>query len=282
MESLDNILSGKGETAPAPEVKEAEVTQATGAEAQVETTETPDDDTPRTGMVPHQALHAEKQKVKRYTEQVAEFDKTVNGLKEQNAALQRQMTEMLQRIPVQQQQPQEPPDFFADPERATRYVVAPHLEQFSQQLLAIAKDNAIVRFTEEKVNEAERAFINAMQSRELDPADYQKVVNSPNRYAAAVQWHQRRLAQAEIGDDPAAYKARVEAEFLEKYGIDPAAYKAKVEAQFLEKYGVRPGEQAAPAVKPVMPSNLTGARNVGSRSGPQWAGPPTLADIFKR
>jgi hypothetical protein len=121
-----------------------------------------------------------------------------------------------------------------------------------------------------------------MQSRELDPADYQKVVNSPNRYAAAVQWHQRQLAQAEIGDDPAAYKARVEAEFLEKYGIDPAAYKAKVEAEFLEKYGIRPGEQAAPAVKPVMPSNLTGARNVGSRSGPQWAGPPTLADIFKR
>lgn len=264
MESLDNILSGKGETAPEPVVNEAEVAQ-TEAEAPVETTDTETDDTPKTGMVPHQALHAEKQKVKRYTEQVAEFDKTVNGLKEQNAALQRQMTEMLQRIPVPQQQPQEPPDFFADPASATRHVVAPHLEQFSQQLLAIAKDNAIVRFTEEKVNEAEGAFIRAMQDRSLDPADYQKVVNSPNRYAAAVQWHQRQLAQAEIGDDPAAFKAKVEAEILEKYGI-------------------KPGEQQPPVAKPapVMPSNLSGARNVGSRSGPQWSGPPTLADIFKR
>jgi C4-dicarboxylate-specific signal transduction histidine kinase len=53
-----------------------------------------------------------------------------------------------------------------------------------------------------------------MQSQKLDPADYQKVVSSPNRYAAAVQWHKRQQAQAEIGDDPAAFRAKLEAEIL--------------------------------------------------------------------
>ena len=33
---------------------------------------------------------------------------------------------------------------------------------------------------------------------------------------------------------------------------------------------------------PVFPSNLAGARNVGSRSGPAWSGPPSLDDIFDR
>src|SRR5262245_7786929 len=32
----------------------------------------------------------------------------------------------------------------------------------------------------------------------------------------------------------------------------------------------------------VFPSNLAGARNVGSRSGPAWSGPPSLKDIFAR
>ena len=31
---------------------------------------------------------------------------------------------------------------------------------------------------------------------------------------------------------------------------------------------------------PVMPSNLAGARNVGRRFGPAWAGPPSMDEIF--
>lgn len=267
MESLDNILSGKGEATPAPddEVKVAAKSDEIGSDGALAAPPEPQDEVSEHDgrkMVPLEALTETRGKVKRYTEQVAEFDRTVNGLKEQNTSLQKQVTELLQRIPVPQQQSAPTPDFFENPEAATQRVVAPHLEQFGQALLAIAKDNAIVRYTEEKVNEAERAFITALQSRTIDPADYQKVVNSPNRYAAAVQWFSRQQAQAEIGDDPAAYKAKVEAEILEKYGLKPGEQK-----------------QAAP---PVMPSNFATARNVGNRAGPTWAGPPTLTDIFKR
>jgi hypothetical protein len=263
-ETLDNILSGRGEAASEQVEQAAEtVTQAAteGEGQQEQQTEQTGGEGGRQGqtMVPHEALHAEKQKVKRYTEEVAEFRRS-------NETLQRQVSELLQRMPVPKQEQQPTPDFFENPADATKHVVAPQFEQINQTLLAFAKDNAITRFTEERVNEAEQAFINAMQSKSLDPADYHKVVNSPNRYAAAVQWHQRQQAQAEIGDDPAAFKAKVEAEILAKHGLTPSE---------------TPAQQQRPAT-PVMPSNLATARNVGARSGPTWSGPTALGDIFKR
>jgi hypothetical protein len=263
---LDDILSGRGEAAPEQTNTEQQVTQAAqepAGESQQEpaATEAAPDGEQQQGqkMVPHEALHAEKQKVKRYTEEVAEFRRT-------NEALQRQIAELLQRVPVPQQEQRQVPDIFENPQGAVHHMVAPQFDQINQHLLAIAKDNAIVRYTEDKVNEAETAFIQALQSRSLDPADYQRVVSSPNRYAAAVQWHQRQLAQQEIGDDPAAFKEKVRAE---------------IEAEILSKHGLSKGAAAQTAAA-VMPSNLAGARNVGTRAGPAWSGPPNLQDIFKR
>lgn len=270
MSTLDNILSGQGDavseqTAVEENVAQVEQTEGDPAEESVQLEEPSGDGEGRQGFVPQQALHAEKQKVKRYTEQVGEFEKTLGTVREQNAALTRQVTELLQRIPQQKTEQQQPPDQFEDFPGATRHVVQPEFQRIEQQLLAIAKDTAITRFTEEKVNEAEQAFISAMQSQKLDPADFQKVVHSPNRYAAAVQWHQRHLAQAEIGDDPAAFKAKVEAELREKI---------KAELQQGD------GQQTLERTAPVMPSNFSGVRNAGSRSGPAWSGPPSLNDIF--
>lgn len=261
-DSLDNILSGSGN---APETSEhEEVAQV----AEVESPQEPDTEAeqpegqPGQRTVPHEALHAEKQKVKRYTEEVSEFRRS-------NEALQRQVTELLQRVPVPKQEQAETVDpidaFFKDPTAAARSAVTPQFEQINQTLQFIAKDNAIVRYTEEAVNTAEQAFLQAVQSRSLDPADYQKVVGSPNRYAAAVQWHKQQQAKAEIGDDPAAFRAKIEAEILAKHGLTAEGAAAD-----------SPQQQVAS----VMPSNLTNARNVGSRSGPAWSGPPSLNDIF--
>ena len=94
--------------------------------------------------------------------------------------------------------------------------VSPEFARINQTLHAFARDHAADRFTQAKVDDAEQAFIGALQQGRLDPADYRRVVNSPNRYAEAVRWHQRQVASAEIGDDPSAFKARVEAELREK------------------------------------------------------------------
>jgi hypothetical protein len=272
VEQLDKILSGDGAVASEPGAKTADTaatppTETTKTTEQTEqhddVTETPDG----RKTVPLEALTEARGKVKRYTEEVADFRKS-------NENLQRQVTELLTRIPQQQQPtPPQAPDFFENPAGATRHevesFVSPQFEQINRTMLAFAKDNAITRFTEEKVNEAEQAFIGAMQSKTLDPAEYHKVVGSPNRYAAAVQWHQRKLAEQEIGGDPAAFKEKVrtelEAEILAKHGLAPD--------------GGKPANTGTPAV---MPSNLAGARNVGTRAGPAWSGPAPLTDIFKR
>jgi hypothetical protein len=172
-------------------------------------------------------------------------------------------------VPVPKQEQAAAPDWFENPTEAMRHQMtqqlSPAFEQVNQTLQAIAKDNAIVRFTEEKVTAAEQAFLAAMQSRQLDPADYEKVVSSPNRYAAAVQWYERQQINQEIGSDPAAYKAKLEAEIREKV--------------LAEINGGNGQQQEQPAQR-IMPSNFATARNVGARSGPAWAGPPPITDIF--
>jgi hypothetical protein len=271
---LDSILSGGGEAVSeqtsrsdgssaahagggdsfSPQASDNQHGLATGADAAAA------HDEATTRMVPHQALHAERQRSRRYSEEVADFRRQ---LAETNA----RMGQLVDAVTPRPAMPA-PPDFFGNPEAATRYEVAqtvsPEFERINQTLHAIARENAFQRFDETKVNAAEQAFIGALQAGRLDPADYRRVVNSPNRYAEAVKWHQRQVARAEIGDDPAAYRARIEGELREQI--------------WSELNGNGNGRRFGGA----MPSNLAGARNVGGRSGPAWSGPASLNDIFDR
>ena len=63
-----------------------------------------------------------------------------------------------------------------------------------------------------------------------------------------------------------------------------AAYRERVRAELLAELGTQQATaEPATTVPAVMPSNLAGARNVGSRSsGPAYAGPTPLSDIFDR
>lgn len=267
-ESLENILSGDRAIAPTPETptparqepptQEAAPQPSPAPEAEPETHELPDG----RKTVPLEALHAERSKAKRYTEEVADFRKQ---LQETNAAWERRMAQVLEAVKPKQE-PQAVPDIFDNAPEAIRHTVAPQFDQINQTVLANARLIAGMKYSDDEVDTAEKAFIEAVQSQRLDPADYHKVVGSPNRYAAAVQWHKRQQAQAEIGDDPQAFRAKVEAEILAKHGLAPPPA------------GQPQQQQAQPA--PVMPSNLATARNVGARSGPAWSGPTPLQNIF--
>jgi hypothetical protein len=205
-EPLDSILSGGGEavsgynaTHEADHAGQADggasLREAAGDDPHATDADPAGASGEGTRMVPHQALHAERMKSRRYSEEVADFRK---ALSETNA----RMAQLVQAVTP----PQVPPDFFDNPQAATRHEVAqtvsPEFERINQTLHSFARENAFHRFSEAKVNEAERAFIGALQEGRLDPSDYRRVVNSPNRYAEAVRWHQRQVAQAEIGDDP--------------------------------------------------------------------------------
>jgi hypothetical protein len=262
MTSLDAMLSGRSEHAPEAEKPETTQKPEATTEQVKETPETPAEGEQPSGgqkMVPHEALHAEKQKVKRYTEQIASFEQK---LTEQNQAWERRFGQMIEAVKPKQE-PTTPPDPFENPAAHTMHTVAPHLERFENVLMANAKLIAGAKFGDDKVDEAEKAFIQAYSSQTLDPADYQKVVNSPNRYAEAVKWHKRQLAAAEIGDDPAAYREKLKSELM-------AELQQKTETE----------QPAAAALN--LPSNMTTTRNVGVRTGPAWGGPKPLGDIFKR
>ena len=266
MESLDTILSRGGEATPAPETEKQEATtqaveQTAGqtTEQTAETTET-EQQAGDGKQAPIGAIRqAEREKTaKRYTEQIADYEKR---LLEREQAWERRFGQLLETVKTKAE-PKPAPDIFENAPGAILHTVEPHLNEMRQVLIANSRLIAESRHTDELVNAAEAAFSRAYQTGQIDPADAQKVLGSANIYDAAVRWHKSALAKQEIGDDPAAFRAKVEAEV-----------RAKLEAEHgqLETTGVQ---------QRVMPSNLASARNVGSRSGPAWGGPQATESIF--
>jgi hypothetical protein len=273
MNSLDNILSGR-ETAPAQEATQEQTTQAAteqagaeqATEQTAETTETEQagepGKQPPIGAIRQAAREqGEKQAAKRYTEQVADFDRR---LAESNTAWERRFETLVKTFGPKAEAPPVP-DIFENPNAAILHTVEPHISEMRQVLMHNSRLIAEQRHSEDVVQAADAAFTQAYQAGQLDSAEAQRILRSPNIYDAAVKWHKRQQAQAEIGDDPVAYRAKVEAEI-----------RAKLEADAQQQ--AEPTQQR----QQVMPSNFAAARNVGARSGPAWAGPTPLNDIFKR
>jgi hypothetical protein len=160
----------------------------------------------------------------------------------------------LNEINAHLRQAQQKPDFFKDPDAATQAVVAQTLLPFVEEQRRVAEENRRIAMYNgkmvaesvhgaDKVAAAEQAFLNARAAQTLDPADYERVVQSPNRYDAAVQWHKRQTVFASVGEDPAAWFEQQ----LETRMADP-----KFQAQLLEK--VRANAATRPAVTKLPPS----------------------------
>lgn len=268
MSTLESILSGEREPAPASEATtsiEQPETTTEQPEGQPEPSSNDEPQTDERGMVPVAALQAERQKAKRYTEQVAEFQQK---LEQQNAQWEQRFAQMMSAVQPRQAQPEPAPapEIWDDPNAFVRSQAQEMVSPLQQQMLAMARDVAEVRYQPETVKAAEEAFNRAAAAGQLDPEIYRRIQTSPNPFAAAVQWHQHTATMSEIGADPAAWRAQKEAEI-----------RAQVMAEL--QSGQQPaGNQPAP----VMPSNFAVARNVGTRAGPAWSGPPTLDDIFRR
>lgn len=267
--TLDEIMSGRGaavseqkeavnEAPLAPEPEKAPEPEAKPADAG-EAADKPEADA---GTVPQAALHAERQKVKRYTEEVADMRRQMADMQAQFQAQLAQLMQATQQRQPPQPQP-EPPDWYADPQAALAHNLAPIQQETAQMREQFSRMMAADKFGEETVNAAEselRQFVstNPQQAR----FDYQRIMASPHPYAALVEWHRQRSALSEIGPDPKAYREKVRAEIL-----------AEMQA----------GRPAAPQLNPAaMPSNFATARSAAPGSGPNWTGPRALTDIMKR
>lgn len=257
-DTLDNILSGSSEAAPETPVVEEAVTQVADGESQQEQTteaEQPEGQETTAKMVPHEALHAEKQKVKRYTEEVADFRKS-------NESLQRQVAELLQRIPVPKAEQEQDADFYADPDAAVQQRLGRALDPLANtvstiqtQLVRLA---AVQTHGAEKVTAFEKYVEEAMAKGDPEMATLGAQMRaSADPIKTGLDWLEKRTF------DPEKERERIKAELLAE--LNPAGQQE---------------EQTQQRVAPVMPSNFSGVRNAGSRSGPAWSGPPTLNDIF--
>lgn len=268
--SLDTILSGgtpatetQETTQPVVETPQAE--QTTEQQGEATEAEPSKDGKP----IPVGAIRqAERDKAdKRYT---AVLDNLRQEIADRDAAWDRRLAKMAEAAKPPAQ-PQQAPDFYENPPAAVLHTVQPVVTELRNAMLHNSRLIAEQRHNEDVVKAADDAFAKAVGEGKLTSADpeFQQVMNSPNIYDAAVKWHRRILAQEEIGPDPAAYKAKLEAEIRAQLAAE-----AQPDAQTTQ-----PRQNGA---APVMPSNFATARNVGARSGPAWSGPTPIADIFAR
>lgn len=263
---LENILSGQGAVAPAPETRtEPQPEQPAEPQANAEPASEGEPQTDERGMVPVAALQAERQKAKRYTEQVAEFQ---TKLEQQNAQWEQRFNQIFSQLQPKpaQPEPEQAPDIWTDPDAYLQRGVQQAVSPVMGQLKAMQRGMAEMMFRDKPglVGEAEKAFNDAANAGRLSKEFIQQVNSSENPWAAAVEWHQHTQTMAEIGSDPAAYKQKLRDEL-----------KAELMAEFQQ--GQQPGAQRA---APVMPGNFATGRNVGARSGPAWSGPSPLDDIL--
>lgn len=159
---------------------------------------------------------------------------------------------------------QEPVDFYSDPDAAFNQRIQQALSPYEQKLqraeMALFEERLHRVAGGDKAAQIEVEIGKAMEAGDPEVAMLAQTLQTQGLAGvkALVDWYDRRT-------------------------FDPAAKEAEMEARILAKYGITPGAEPKPATPPaVMPSNLAAARNVGTRAGPAWSGPPPLGDIFKR
>lgn len=148
------------------------------------------------------------------------------------AEFDRRLAQLSQAKPADQPKPAEvkpevPPDLFENPTAFAEYVqkgAAAQVQTLSKQMedmrVNMSMENAHVRHKE--------TFDAAFQTvQKLDPKnpDNQAIVRriyaSPNPGEALVNWHKRNETLREVGDDPAAYKARIAEDARKALREDP-------------------------------------------------------------
>lgn len=265
--SIDDILSDKADEPAAAEPVEQETSEErvrdergrfAKAEAPVEEV-TPEP--PGEVAAPPAAPVAQNQPPHGYVPVSALIDQRLEARQEKQrvAELQRRLEE------IERAKTQEPVDFFTDPQAALKQSLDPfesRLQSVTQNLtLRASRAEAIAMHGRETFNKMEEAIGEAMEKGDPEmPMLRQQMMQSDDPAGVAMSWYQRRVVLNEVGNDPAAYRERIRAELMAEMNGKPAV------------------QQPAP----VMPTPLEAARNVGSRTGPTWAGPTPLGDIFKR
>lgn len=239
----------------APKATEPDTT----AQQTVEGTETQPHE--RGGVVPQQALHAAREKARTETDRAEALSRELAELRGQVSVLtqQRQPTP----TPVE---PPKPVEFWDNPQEWGASLLTPLQQELQETRFMVSETRALTDFGKDAVMAARTALEDAVKAGQIDGKQAQATLRqSRDPVGDIVRWHQQSPAVQEQ-----TLREKLRAEVLAEYGIEPGATPATTPAA------------ATPALSAVMPSNLAGRPNVGTRSGPAWSGPAPLGDIFDR
>jgi hypothetical protein len=201
------------------------------------------------GMVPHQALHAERQARRTLERELGE----IRGVLQAQAQMQAQAY-------AQMPQPDPLVQFAADPTGFLQQQVSPMARQVHEMRELVLELQAGQSHGTERVEAAKRA---AEQLRDSsDPALntlLARIANAANPFDELVSWHDDHDRMRQYGDDPEAYIA---AEVERRLAGGPPQY---------------------PAAYPrALPPSFAGARNGAPRQSQNYGGPRPLSEIMKR
>lgn len=152
-----------------------------------------------------------------------------------------QLAEMRGQLQQQNQKPQEPVEWFSDPNAAFKQNITP-LETQIQGLgsnlnLKVSRVLAVVEHGKEAVAEMEKAV--EEQMRAGNPAMRTlaaQMNNADDPVGVAMQWHQREKLVKETGGDLTSYKSRMQDDLLK----DPAFLAKALEAAKAQASGSKP------------------------------------------
>lgn len=167
----------------------------------------------------------------------------------------------------QAQQPQEQPNWYADPEQAARHMhMAIERSNFETK---VALSEAILMERHQDYEQMRDLFADAAQQQ---PHLAAQLIKSPNPAKFAYETGKKIALEREIGDNPDSYRQKIEAEILKKYGIDQNNGGAPSQAPAQTRKPAAPVPRSL-AMEPSAPARAPNGRYVSN-------GPTPLEDII--
>lgn len=249
MPSADEILSGNlpEETTGAPvETTEETTTETETVEATEETTETtteettePPSETTEPAQIAISAYHGIRDELK--------------GLKDTFKVYKDAHPET----------PEERPDVFEDANKAFEYSEDKLSQRLTDTLLTEGKGEAVLKYDQETVDNAEAWFVEAAQQ---SPMLANKLTSIPilQQHRAIVEMHKADLARADQSD-PAAFKAKVKEEVRKELEAE-----AQAEVEKAEK------------LRDSVPETLVGDASQGGLTSQDTTAPASLEETIGR
>lgn len=150
-------------------------------------------------------------------------------------------------------EPVKVPDVFEDPEGYAKFM-GTQLQKTQQSIRAeMSEVMALEAYGKDVVDEAFAAV--------KASGEGARFLNSQHPYGDMVKWHKQQKVLQEIGDDPAAFRQKVETEVRQQIEAEIAAKQARAMA-----------EQAPPS--------MAKTNGSGGTNDPGWSGPTSLDSIL--